>query len=80
MFFEMFDLILWWQFGDLSSKLDYTECSGKPSPCEKFQISAYPTWVRTSDNKRVEGFMALDELSKWAECPVIVPLGKKGTP
>lgn len=65
-----------WQFGDLASKLDYTECSGKPSPCDSLKIEAYPTWERAADKKRFEGFMALDELAKWADCPVIVPIKK----
>lgn len=61
-------------FGKSWDKIDYTECSmpnnaGQTVECQISGIKSYPTW-EFSDGKRLEGTIALEQLSQLTGCPL----------
>lgn len=59
-------------FGDSFEFVNYIECSlpnraGQTQECKDARINAYPTW-EFKDGKRIEGELALGQLSQYSGC------------
>lgn len=64
---------------EAGNQLPYIECEKTDADrqrCDRAGIKAYPTWV--TGNRRVEGVLSLEALSRWIGEPVSGP-GSKGS-